>query len=291
VAKKIRKIAKEPDEFISGVEQLLDFAQKNSKRIIVGAASIVVIIALIYGWRAWSESQEAKAALLFQEAMAVYGAPVITDLQDPSQAGQIPLVFDTDEEKYTSALEEFDWVLSQYPSSKAAKLSRSLRAQCLWQLERKEEAEAAFREIADRYRGEVAGDFARLSIARIREDTGDLDSAISEYNELLNLASGELAGDMLLESLARCYEQNEQPAEALQTYQQIVDQYPASAYSYAARQKVTELRPLVPEIEPLEEEGLMEPAAEGETATPPDTDAPAADADETEPAEDLSPED
>jgi len=64
-----RKELKQPDEFISFLDQTLDFVQQNLTRIIIGGAGLVAFVALVFALQFYSQHQERLAAADFYDAV------------------------------------------------------------------------------------------------------------------------------------------------------------------------------------------------------------------------------
>ncbi|MEP0775048.1 MAG: tetratricopeptide repeat protein [Acidobacteriota bacterium] len=142
--------------------------------------------------------------------------------------------------------------------------------------ERLDAAEKAFRRVASRYRFTAPARTARLYLARIAEDRGDVDGAIRLLSELadrrsdnpvvglatldllrLRLAKGEgkqlvkeleamvagkdprLPRDLALFQLARVWEREGNVEEAIRLYRKLTEDFPESPYKFEAQQRLS----------------------------------------------------
>jgi len=141
--------------------------------------------------------------------------------------------------------------------------------------ERLDAAEKAFRRVASRYRFTAPGRTAKLYLARIAEERGDVDAAIRLLTELadkrsdhpvvglatldllrLRLARGEggqlvkeleamvagkdprLPRDLALFQLAQLWERQGNAEEAARLYRKLTEDFPESPYKFEAQQRL-----------------------------------------------------
>ncbi len=141
--------------------------------------------------------------------------------------------------------------------------------------ERLDAAEKAFRRISSRYRFTAPGRTARLYLARVAEERGDVDAAIRLLSELadkrsdnpviglatldllrLRLARGEgaqlvkeleamvagrdprLPRDLALFQLAQLWERQGNAEEAVRLYRKLTEDFPESPYKFEAQQRL-----------------------------------------------------
>jgi predicted negative regulator of RcsB-dependent stress response len=64
-----RKELKQPDEFISILDQSIEYVSKNVARVILGAVGLVAILAIIFGIRFYWQHQQQLAAEQFYQAV------------------------------------------------------------------------------------------------------------------------------------------------------------------------------------------------------------------------------
>lgn len=64
-----RKELKQPDEFISFLDQTVDFVQQNVTRIIIGAVGLVAVVAVVFALQFYSQHQDRLAAADFYDAV------------------------------------------------------------------------------------------------------------------------------------------------------------------------------------------------------------------------------
>lgn len=142
-------------------------------------------------------------------------------------------------------------------------------------VERLDAAEKAFRRVSSRYRFTVPGRTARLYLARVAEERGDVDGAIRMLSELadkrsdnpvvglatldllrLRLARGEgrqlvkeleamasgkdprLPRDLALFQLAQLWEREGNAEEAVRLYRKLTEDFPESPYKFEAQQRL-----------------------------------------------------
>jgi predicted negative regulator of RcsB-dependent stress response len=67
-----RKDLRQPDWFQVGVEKVLDYYEANRGKVILGLASLIVLLLLLGGWQLFKQRQNSLAAHEFGKALALY---------------------------------------------------------------------------------------------------------------------------------------------------------------------------------------------------------------------------
>ncbi len=150
MAKKIkisRKQIKQPDEFITWSERVIEWAEENVW-LVTGAVALVIVVFLLgQGAAYWLSGRSDAPKRALAEAVEISNQPVSADEQVfPADLGG---------ERFSSEKEKHD------------------------------AAARVFAEVAREYKGTVEGGMATLYLARSRERAGDHDRAIENYNEFL----------------------------------------------------------------------------------------------------------
>jgi predicted negative regulator of RcsB-dependent stress response len=180
--------------------EFLAWVELNKKKLLIGAATVAVVIAgyAIYQWRQNEAEAEAGAALLKvdrpgvrAENAAEPGAQAFLQVASAhpgtSAAGRA-LLFAADaffrENKYAEAKAQFENFLRDYTDHPLAPTAGLGVAACLDSMDKTNEALAAYQDVVNRFAGTVVVAQAKLGLARLHEARNDPAAALRIYDEL-----------------------------------------------------------------------------------------------------------
>jgi predicted negative regulator of RcsB-dependent stress response len=214
------------DTLAHGAEAIL-----SHQRSTLYLAAIAIVIALaIYGWRTYSEQQNARATAGFYNAMNVFNAAIGA----PTTPGQ-PTYSDA-KKKFGDAQQKFAGVASKYPRTRSGQLARYYEALSLEKLSRNDEAKQALRGLLGSHDQEVAA-MAKFELAKLDDLTGQGDEAVKYYQELIDKPSVLVPKAVVMLALAEHYSQKD-PTQAAKVYAQIKSEYPDTAIAEQADQEL-----------------------------------------------------
>ncbi|HXZ87962.1 MAG TPA: tetratricopeptide repeat protein [Candidatus Binataceae bacterium] len=153
-----RKELKQPDEFISFLDQTVDFVQHNVTRIILGAAGLVAIVALGFAFQFYSQHQERLAAADFYDAVGA-----------------------VDRKDYKAAEQGFTQLADSRPHRTLGRLSRFYLASVYLDQGQPAKARDALTAYLD---GDGPAPFTQLALCQLgvaNEDLGDFRKAREAY--------------------------------------------------------------------------------------------------------------
>lgn len=228
------------DELVSGYERLAVWAQANQTAVRNGALALVVVIAAGWGYSTWQQRRTTQAEAAFGEALAVFDAPLRSELPQDSQAPAGMPLFDTPAEKYKKAAAAFDGVERQFPGHPVALRARYFAALARAELGEHALAQKLLEEIAAKPSG-LEPALAKLALAGLLRKTGQPDKAVEAFSKLASDPSWPLPKDHALMELAQALEEAKKQAEARATYKRIADEFPASVYAAEARRRAENL--------------------------------------------------
>ena len=224
------------------VARFTEMLEQRQRQIIWGVAAAVLVAAAIAGVWYWRVSVDNGARRLLADAMAVAEAPVVP--ATPPAAGQTPPPtpaagsYPTERARLEAALKRFMAVADAYPSSRHGLAARFEAAAALAALGRTKEAEAQYQQVIDGAGKGLYADTARLGLASVQARAGQLDTAIATFKQMADAKDGALPQDGVLMELAKAYDQAGKRADAIKAYQRIVDEFPQSIYTSAARREL-----------------------------------------------------
>jgi len=203
-------------------------------------AAVVIIGAVALGYVAWRDRIDSRAEAMLAEAMVVadtrVGAPIA-----PGTPGAGPS-FPTERARAEAALNRFKAAADAYPENDAGIFARYRQAALENELGNSAQAVATYQQVIDRAGDRIYGQMARLGLAEAQSRSGQYDQAINTFQELAQLKDGPLPVDGVLMQLGLTYRNAGKVAEAEQTFNRLVEEYPASAFSAAARRELESLK-------------------------------------------------
>lgn len=214
------------DTLAHGAEAVLSH-QRSTLYIV----AVAVIIALgIYGWRTYSQQQDAQSSAEFYSAMNVFNAVVGA----PTVPGQI--AYGDANKKFADAQQKFASVASKYFRTRSGQLARYYEALSLEKLNRNEDAERALRGIIGSRDQEIAA-LAKFELAKLDDLTGKSEEAAKYYEELIDKPTVLVPKAVVMLALAEHYSQKD-PAQAAKVYAQIKSEYPDTPIAEQADQEM-----------------------------------------------------
>jgi TolA-binding protein len=231
------------DEFVSTVESFQRFAKENSNQILAGIAAAVVVIAVVVGWRTYSERQEAAANAALAAALKTFKAPVSAapvNLFNGEQPQQTAGQFSTDQDKYKAALAQFNQVVAKYPHQKAADFARYHIGLCQEALGQAENARKTL-EAASRSSDKETAALAGMALAGELAKAGKTTEAAKVYQNLADQPSSTVPRGTALLAEADLL-RNTQPAQARALYEKVQKEFSGDPYlSSTVQQQMADL--------------------------------------------------
>ena len=170
--------------------------------------------------------------------MSIAQAPIVPPPTVPG-ATQTAGTYPTDQARQEAALQTFQQVATQYPSTSAGLTARYQTGVALMALGRLPEAEQAFGAVADKAGASLYGSMARLGRAESLRYQGKYDDAIKALTDLAAERDGMLPVDGVLMQLAQTCLKAGKTQEARAAFKRVVDEFPDSNYVAEARQQLT----------------------------------------------------
>lgn len=212
------------DTFAHGADTVLAHQRQTIYLVI---AAIVVALG-VFGWKTYSERQTVKAFAAFDDAMAVFQAPVGV----PPAPGVTTYPDDT--KKFTEAETKFAAVASKYSRTRAGELARYYQALSLEKIGKDEEAKKSLQSLADSRDSDVAS-LAQFELAGIDDRTGHGADAEALYKRLVANPTVLVPKPLAMLTLAEHYGAKN-PTEAAKLYGQIKTEYPDTPIAERADQ-------------------------------------------------------
>ncbi len=235
--KELRRKIKQ-DEFRSSLETAFGWLWEHRDEVKFTAivAALVLVGAFFLG--SYQQRRAGEAARAFSDALAIFQAPLESDLPEGAPRPLGP-VFAERQEKYTKAAAAFDGIERRHGSSGLGLRAAYFGALCRLELGDLEEAEKALRVIAGRREADrLEPALARLALVTVDRRTGRVEQAVEAYRQLLEDPESSLPLDHTLSELAETLEEAGRKGEARASYLRLVNEFPSSVYAAEARRKV-----------------------------------------------------
>ncbi|MDE3110006.1 MAG: tetratricopeptide repeat protein [Acidobacteriota bacterium] len=206
------------DEVHAALEQGWQALLSHEKFTIGVLILAIVVVAGVYGWRWYSESQASHAETDFTAAMDIFQAPV----GPPQTPGQ--LTYTDENRKFTEAGQAFAKVAKNYGRTRSGQLAAYYAALSDEKLKNDAAAEKWLDGIKGSKDAEVAS-IAKFELAGLYALDGKTDQAIPIYQALMAQPTILVPKPEAMLALANCYRAKD-PAQAAKLYGQIKTDYP-----------------------------------------------------------------
>lgn len=224
------------DEFAIRFAVLRELYLQHQRKLALLGGAVLLVLIVAAGLLYYRGSQKTQAGESFARALATFHAPVI-----PAAPANNPNMefFKTNVEKYTAALEQFTEVAEGYSWYAQGEMAQYYAALCQRELGKLAEAEQDLASIAEGRNRDLAG-LAKVVLAGIYAQTGREEEAGKLYEEMGNDPTRTVPKATAQLALAELY-QKTRPEQSVNLYQQLADDYPGTAVSELAAQRLEEL--------------------------------------------------
>jgi predicted negative regulator of RcsB-dependent stress response len=176
--------SRQPDEFISLSNRVADFVRRNVVGVGLMILAAVVVIGLVWGFRAYQTSRAEKATAKLTWAVDIYTQELIPkSVESPKIEEGDPPRFRTHAERLDASLKALD-------------------------------------EVVTKHGGTGVGDLALLIRAGVYFDARKYDQAIADYSKALETIKDATTKSRALEGLAYCYEAKSNWEKAISYFEQ-----------------------------------------------------------------------
>jgi hypothetical protein len=225
------------DEFRDGIGHAAGWLGAHRDEVRVGAIAVAVVLLAAIGFGSWRSHRQASGARAFDEALAIFHAPVAGE-PDALQAGGT--VYPSRADKYTKAAAAFDEVAKQQGGSAVGARARYYAALARIENGQAQAAEAELVKLASDGDALVKG-LSRLALADMHRGAGQWDQAIEGYRKIVDDSGSAVPRDHALMRLAGTFEDAKRGPDALASYRRLVDEFPSSVYVAEARRRADHL--------------------------------------------------
>lgn len=233
ISRKELKQDKIAETLVHGVEAV----GSHQKQLWMIGGGVLVILLAVFGWQFYSERQTVKATAELEEAMKIFNAR-IRAAGEPEEPGET--TYGEDKFKYMDAAKKFAEVSAKYSLTRPGQVARYYAGLSYAQVGNFAEARKWLGEVESGRDMEMAA-LARFQLAKVSAQTGADAEALKLYQALIAKPTNMVPKQVSMMALADHYARKN-PAEALKLYTQIKTEFPDTAASDQAEQRLLELK-------------------------------------------------
>jgi tetratricopeptide (TPR) repeat protein len=226
------------DEVRIKVAEAVQSVSLHGREVLYIILAVVVVAGIAIGWFFYEKSQQQSSQDLLGTALEKFNSPVAQPVEP--NAPKPAYNFNSETEKYTAAVKDFEKVVAEYGNTPAADIARYLSGVCYFYLkdyDRGEQNLIQSSKVSDR---NILYFQTRIALADLYNKTNKPQQAIDVLNEALKPSKPQVPKEYLLLQLAQSYEKAGKKKEAKDTYQKIANEYKESPVSFEAQQKLKE---------------------------------------------------
>ena len=223
---------------IGAADATLEWSVENKNKLFIAAAVMVVLIAAVIGAWYYSDQRNDAASLAMDQAVRTLQTP-LRPAGTPAPAEYA--TFASAAERASTAHQQFQSVVDNYPHTHSADFARYFLAVTDADMGKSVEAERKFNAVAALSDNDVSA-LAQFALASIYRSTNRTKDAIDIYKKLIDKPSKTVSKAMAEMELADTYQVAGQVPEAKRILTQLQKENPGGEVAQMATQKMQELK-------------------------------------------------
>lgn len=209
MARKItRKELREPDQFHTISERILEYLIEHRNKFYGAISFIVFVIVVLCGWYFYGLHYEKSADRLYASAFNAYSGSNKKDNATLMNAAEL-----------------YREITEKYPKSRAATLSFYNMGNIYYNIDELDKSIAAYTNFLERTsNGNVLTSLAYYGLGYCYEEKEDYDEAIKSFENSNSFIVGTRFAVINYSNIARIYEKMKRPEKAIEYYERVVEQ-------------------------------------------------------------------
>ena len=234
------------DEFVDFWQKAFEAARPFGRAIGWALIGFVVVVGAVWSFQNWSEHRAEAATEAFGHAVRVFDADLVGEAPKPTDptADDGADKHEDNVPRYKTVKERAEATLTEIGKlpPAAAKNGKLFKAGVLWDLERYDEARAAYAEAAQSSAPELAV-VAREGVALCDEQLGKIDQALADYAKVApkDDKATDFYRDHALMGEGRLLEKKGDKAQAIERYKELIAKYNSSPLREDAQNRLAVL--------------------------------------------------
>ncbi len=232
-----RKEIVQEDKVQAILTGILGWAAKNSIVLATFFGIFLLSVLGAYFWQNYQGSRSEELQAQFAEALEIYHAPVSEETTGVSEDQPIPSTFQFqfDQERRVEALAHFRTIAEDHANTDLGLLARYYMALIKQEMGQAEQAEGDLTFVMENSSQPQIKNLARQLLVRLAQSNDDRQRATALLEEILLESTGFFPKDTILLQLAQNHEAAGNAQEAVVFYQRLTTEYPTSVYLQEAR--------------------------------------------------------
>lgn len=229
------------DEFVGFWQKAFERTRPYARAIGWVLVGFVAVVGAVGGVSAWLEHRAEAATEAFGRAVRIFEADLQGEVKPDAAKPDAPKDRDEAVPRFKTAKERAEATLAELDKlpPAAAKNAHLFRAGLLYDLERYEDARAAYARAADGSAPEIAA-VAREGVALCLEQLGKVDEALAAYEKVAPKGdkATEFYRDRALLAEGRLLEKKGDKQKAIERYKELIAKYAASTLREDAQNRL-----------------------------------------------------
>jgi predicted negative regulator of RcsB-dependent stress response len=215
------------DEFVTIVDQMMDWAQDNWKPLVIALVAVCVVFLGWWGTSSFKGHREATASFVLNEAVQLYQADEASGTPKP--------------EDLKAVQKKFEDVLKRYGGTDQGDVARLYLARIALETNDVAKARTLLKGIVRRHAGDAVGRVAMLNLIDLRINSGEAAEVAQDLEAMISGRDDRLPRDTAMYELGRALMKEQKTEKAKEYFQKLIKDFPNSPYGPMAREQIRKL--------------------------------------------------
>lgn len=212
-------------------------AQSHSKMVIVAVAAVIALALAVAALFSFLSSRRNEANRELAEAIRIYSAPVMAEGAKPDDPREPS--FSSESARKTAAKAAFEKIQGGFGTGIAGEVAELYLAEMAVGDGDTARARKTWEEFLKAHDDNVLATSVRINLIRLDRQEGKAEQVEAQLRKELENPEKKLPEDAILFELAQTLEAQGRDDDAKELYQRLIEEYPRSAYTFEANQRVS----------------------------------------------------